>query len=177
MSQQEHFQTAVEAIFEDWTALQLAVKQGAGGPQSVAIAKWMVEATVKWFSENKDLEFYEVEDFLAEIIDHEFNLRIDDGSTSEISRLLCEFYTLSSSKTHEDELKKRLQALPKCDLSKCRIEESNYVDEDEMQTETSERHDTIANGMNQMSLDDDQETTTESVQDPDGWTVVARKKK
>ena len=61
-----HFHTAVAAVFKNWTALQLAVSQGAAGPQSAAIATWMVEATVQWFAENKDLECYEVEDFLSE---------------------------------------------------------------------------------------------------------------
>ena len=56
IDRRENFHIAVEAIFKNWTALQMAVKQGSAGPQSQAIASWLVEATVQWFSENKNLE-------------------------------------------------------------------------------------------------------------------------
>ena len=41
------FYSAVNAIFENWTALQLIVSQGAAGSESANIAKWMVTATGK----------------------------------------------------------------------------------------------------------------------------------
>ena len=55
-SAEKNFHSSVDAILKNWTALQLAVSQGAGGPQSKAIADWMVEAVVQWFSENEKLE-------------------------------------------------------------------------------------------------------------------------
>merc|ERR1719357_1707343 len=91
------FYTAVDSIYQNWTALQLIVSNGAAGPKSKDIAKWMVSATVQWFSENKDLECDEVEDFLTDIITQEFNVQFDDGSAAEVSKLVCEFYTLSTS--------------------------------------------------------------------------------
>lgn len=162
------FHEAVGSVFQNWTALQLAVTQGAAGPQSSAIAKWMVEATVQWFAENKDLECYEVEEFLTEVISNEFNVIIDDGSLREVSQLICEFYALAISVKEESraELLRRLQALPKCDLSQCKVEDA------EAETNGMEVDD---------DDDDDDETPKFSVQtnkpDDDGWTVVSRKKK
>lgn len=151
------FRSAVDVVLQNWTALQLAVSQGAAGPQSAAIAKWMVEATVQWFSENKDLETYEVEDFLVDIVNQEFNLIIDDGSVVETSRLICEFFALSNS--NKEELTKRVKALPKCDLTSCKVEpdesEEKENSEDIMETEEP----------------------NEPQEDPDGWTTVSRKKK
>merc|ERR550519_2790963 len=83
------FHSAVDAIFQNWTALQLSVSQGSAGPQSADIARWMVSATVQWFSENKNLECDEVEDFLTDIVNQEFNVLIDDGSVTETSKLVC----------------------------------------------------------------------------------------
>lgn len=116
------FHSAVEAIFQNWSALQLTVSQGAAGPKSKDIAKWMVSATVQWFSENKDLECDEVEDFLTDIITQEFNVQFDDGSAAEVSKLVCEFYTLSTAPNCENEFKRRFEELPKCDLSKCQVD-------------------------------------------------------
>ena len=137
MSSDNLFHSAVDAVFQNWTALQLAVTQGAAGPQSANIAKWMVSATVQWFSENKNLEYDEVEDFLADIINQEFNVLIDDGSVTETSKLVCDFYRLCSSSKEdwEAEFKRRLQVLPKCDLSKCIVDKGEetleVVDEEE----------------------------------------------
>jgi pre-rRNA-processing protein TSR2 len=135
MSSENPFHSAVEAVFQNWTALQFATSQGAAGPQSADIAKWMVSATVQWFSENKNLEFDEVEDFLLDIVNQEFDVLIDDGSVTETSKLVCDFYRLCSRGDCEAELKSRLQALPKCDLSKFivdnRAETLEEVDEEE----------------------------------------------
>ena len=125
MSSDNLFHSAVDAVFQNWMALQVAVANDAAGPQSADIAKWMVSATVQWFCENKSLEYDEVEDFLADIVNQEFNVLIDDGSVTETSKLVCDFYRLCSSSREdcEAEIKRRLQALPKCDLSKCKVSE------------------------------------------------------
>ena len=67
-----YFHTACDAILKNWTALQLAVSQGAGGPQSKEIAQWMVDAVVQWFNENDNLQGYEVTEFLEQIIIQEY---------------------------------------------------------------------------------------------------------
>jgi len=147
MSSENPFHSAVEAVFQNWTALQFAISQGAAGPQSADIAKWMISATVQWFSENKNLEFDEVEDFLLDIVNQEFDVLIDDGSVTETSKLVCDFYRLCSRGDCEAELKRRLQALPKCDLSKCKVNEGaealENVDEKEENADTTTTNDNM----------------------------------
>jgi len=166
MSEEAPFYSAVDALFQNWTGLQLAVSQGAAGPRSADIAKWMVSATVQWFSENKDLQCDEVGDFLIDVVNQEFNVLIDDGSATEISKLICDFYKLSTSRDCEDELKRRLKELPKCDLSKCQVDQGPSEEENiECPNEN--------NDGNGMEVDEPEPEE----QDPDGWTVVKPRKK
>ena len=173
MSSENPFHSAVEAVFQNWTALQFAISQGAAGPQSADIAKWMVSATVQWFSENKNLEYDEVEDFLADIVNQEFNVLIDDGSVTKKSKLVCDFYRLCSSSKEdwEAEFKRRLQVLPKCDLSKCKVDKGAETLEDVDEEENIEQ---ITAATNDMYID---EQPKPEEQDPDGWTMVKPRKK
>ena len=123
-SANRYFHISCDAILKNWTALQLAVSQGAGGPQSKEIAQWMVDAVVQWFNENENLEAYEVTGFLEQIIAQEFNLQIDDGSSDEIGTTICEFYKLCSSTKSSEEIISKIRTLPKCDLSRCQVTEN-----------------------------------------------------
>ena len=163
MSSDNLFHSAVDAVFQNWTALQFAVDQAAAGPQSADIAKWMASATVQWFCENKNLEYDEVEDFLADIVNQEFNVLIDDGSVTETSKLVCDFYRLCSSSREdcEAEIKRRLQALPKCDLSKCKVDKETEALEDVDEEENIEQ---ITPATNDMDID---EKPKPEEQDPD----------
>ena len=125
----QNFHVSVDAIFKNWTALQLAVSQGAGGTQSKEIADWMVDALVQWFNENENLEPYEVTEFLEQIINQEFNLIVDDGSTDQIGTTVCEFFQLCTSSKSNDEILNKIRSLPKCDLSKCTVEGQTNEDE------------------------------------------------
>lgn len=167
------FHSAVDAIFQNWTALQLSVSQGSAGPQSADIARWMVSATVQWFSENKNLECDEVEDFLIDIVNREFNVLIQDGSPTEISKLICDFYKLSTSRDGEDEFKRRLQELPKCDLSKCQVDQGPS-EEEHVECPDENNAEGIADQLDKnLVLEEPQPEE----KDPDGWEVVKPRKK
>jgi len=103
MSQEKipYFRTAITAIFKNWTALQLAVNHNAGGLQSKEKAEWMEESLETWFYENKDIEPYEVEEFLGDIIEAEFQLQIDDGSLREVGCKVCEFFSICRTQNQE----------------------------------------------------------------------------
>lgn len=165
----KNFHIAVDAIFQNWTALQLAVKQGAAGPHSQAVAAWMVDATVQWFSENKNLEFYEVEEFLEDILNQEFNLIVEDGSVTETSKLVCEYYALCNSKMSEENIQEKLRQLPKCDLSKCKVD----LEEQDVTIESSEQ---INGDSEMMDVEEVSSEKTKCTEADDGWTVVSRKK-
>jgi pre-rRNA-processing protein TSR2 len=168
MSSENPFHSAVEAVFQNWTALQFAISQGAAGPQSADIAKWMVSATVQWFSENKNLEFDEVEDFLLDIVNQEFDVLIDDGSVTETSKLVCDFYRLCSREDCEAELKSRLQTLPKCDLSKCKViegaESLENVESNSNNADTTTTNDNV--GKDEKPKPEEQDPDDESTGEP-----------
>ena len=177
----QNFRTSVDAIFKNWTALQLAVSQGAAGHQSSAIAQWMVDAVLQWFSENENLEPHEVTEFLEDIVSQEFNLLVDDGSTDEIGTTICEFYKLCmfSSKSN-DEILAKIHSLPKCDLSRCRVaekDEENELCQNQNQLEQQMDSMQVQNSDSSSLLQNDTNQTPKLEADPDGWVVVERKKK
>ena len=87
------FSQAVQAVLDSWSVLQVAVENGFGGADSSAKARWMVDAVTQWFGENSDLDPYEVEDFLADILNNEFNTLADDGSLKAIAEMICQSYS------------------------------------------------------------------------------------
>ncbi|XP_065715630.1 pre-rRNA-processing protein TSR2 homolog [Patagioenas fasciata] len=82
------FAQGVRAVLGGWAALQLAVAQGFGGPQSPEKAAWLAGALQDFFTQNADLQEEEVEEFLAEVMDNEFDTAVEDGSLRQVSREL-----------------------------------------------------------------------------------------
>jgi len=65
----------------------------------------------RYFETNENLEVDEVEDFLENFLDSEFDTLADDGSVKEISQNCCKFNRLFRENKH-DELQQILQSLP-----------------------------------------------------------------
>eukprot|EP00092_Neocalanus_flemingeri_P020571 GFUD01022286.1.p1 GENE.GFUD01022286.1~~GFUD01022286.1.p1 ORF type:complete len:170 (-),score=50.98 GFUD01022286.1:73-582(-) len=162
------FKHAIDAIFKNWSALQLAIAHQSGGPQSKEKAEWLVGATEAWFYENKDLQDWEVGDFLEDVVLTEFNLQIDDGSLVEIGRKICEYFEFCS-KNNESDIRTKLLSLPRCDLAKCQVEEDDDNDMEETQDVTDESEVKIDN----LEISEKQEP----VVDEDGFQMVSSKKK
>ncbi|KAM4751601.1 pre-rRNA-processing protein TSR2 homolog [Cyanocitta cristata] len=86
------FAEGVRAVLGGWAALQLAVAQGFGGPQGPEKAAWLGSALLDFFTQNAELEQEEVEDFLAEVMDNEFDTVVEDGSLQQVSRELLTLF-------------------------------------------------------------------------------------
>ncbi|TFJ98310.1 Pre-rRNA-processing protein TSR2-like protein [Platysternon megacephalum] len=82
------FGQGVRAVLGSWAALQIAVEHGFGGAHGREKAEWMVGAVEQYFHSNAALEPDEVEDFLAEVLNNEFDTIIEDGSLAEVSQQL-----------------------------------------------------------------------------------------
>nr|XP_006013295.2 PREDICTED: pre-rRNA-processing protein TSR2 homolog [Latimeria chalumnae] len=82
------FGDVLRAALGAWPALQIAVENGFGGIYSQEKAEWLVTAVQQYFHDNDNLELYEVEDFLSELMNNEFDTVVEDGSLSEV-RCLC----------------------------------------------------------------------------------------
>ncbi|RUS89597.1 hypothetical protein EGW08_002615, partial [Elysia chlorotica] len=182
------FGVALTRILDSWTALQLAVQQGFGGPESAEKAQWMVHAIETWFNENEGLETYEVEEFLENVLNTEFDLLLEDNSTQEIARLICTYYRLCQEKKL-DELEQRLQLLPRPAVNSCRSggeqlefdssDEtaqgpafSNHSSDPPSTAQTSQAPSTSSAGNV-----DSMETEEQAQEDSDGWQVMRRGKK
>ncbi|XP_069065449.1 pre-rRNA-processing protein TSR2 homolog [Pleurodeles waltl] len=84
-------QEGIRAALENWAVLQIAVDNGFGGAYSQEKAEWMVGAVAEYFHSNADLEQYEVEEFLSELMNTEFDTLVEDGSLPEVAQQLCTF--------------------------------------------------------------------------------------
>ncbi|XP_052214011.1 pre-rRNA-processing protein TSR2 homolog isoform X2 [Dreissena polymorpha] len=112
------FRGAVDRILGNWPVLKLAVTHGFGGADSQAKAEWLVGAIYQWFTENANIETYELEDFLEDVLNTEFDTIADDGSLPEVAKMICGCYKLCQ---HGDDvqLRERLDKLPPCNLANC----------------------------------------------------------
>ncbi|XP_033927663.1 pre-rRNA-processing protein TSR2 homolog isoform X2 [Melopsittacus undulatus] len=95
----------VQAVLRGWAALQLAVDQGFGGPHSSEKAAWLEGAVLEFLSQNPELAEDEVEDFLAEVMDNEFDTAVEDGSLRQVMECgtppaPCDAWTLVRRRGH-----------------------------------------------------------------------------
>ncbi|XP_017770548.1 PREDICTED: uncharacterized protein LOC108558223 [Nicrophorus vespilloides] len=88
---EDAFHKVVEHIFNNWTALQLAVEHSMGGPNSKQVAVQSMNYIVSYGMSEQDLESEDFEDVLEDIMDREFDTLCEDNSIAEISQLLYKF--------------------------------------------------------------------------------------
>lgn len=70
----------------------MAVANGFGGPHGPEKVMWLEGVLGDFFMHNAALEEEEVEDFLAEVMDNEFDTAVEDGSLREVSRQLLSLW-------------------------------------------------------------------------------------
>ncbi|KAJ4918371.1 hypothetical protein JOQ06_022223 [Pogonophryne albipinna] len=73
------FSEAVRQVLLSWPVLQIAVDNGFGGVYGTQKADWMVDVVQQFFHDNADLQRGEVEDFLSDIMNQEFNTVLCDA--------------------------------------------------------------------------------------------------
>ncbi|XP_029974712.1 pre-rRNA-processing protein TSR2 homolog [Salarias fasciatus] len=93
MAPREMFKEGVRAVLHTWPVLQIAVDNGFGGMYGQQKADWMVDAVQQYFHDNADLDQCEVEDFLSELMDQEFDTVVDDGSLPQVSLRLVQMFS------------------------------------------------------------------------------------
>ncbi|XP_028567927.2 pre-rRNA-processing protein TSR2 homolog isoform X2 [Podarcis muralis] len=172
------FRKGVEAVLGSWPALQVAVENGFGGAYSQEKAEWMVEAVEQYFQSNADLELDEIEDFLAELMNNEFDTMIEDGSLAQVSQQLRLFFGQcqqgEGAAVHEAIVRlaqKKQEAKVAAAKSKPAEESSS---EEEEGTEEEAMDCSAAPSMNGAQPS----PPPSSGADPeDGWTLVRKKKK
>mmetsp|Transcript_5252 Transcript_5252/g.12792 ORF Transcript_5252/g.12792 Transcript_5252/m.12792 type:complete len:194 (+) Transcript_5252:342-923(+) len=86
------FEEGCQLVFRRWTALQLAVEHGWGGPQSQEKALDVIDDVADWFYRRKEHYEDELEDELLAAMSEDFNCDCEDGSPKEVARVLVQLY-------------------------------------------------------------------------------------
>ncbi|WAR25365.1 TSR2-like protein [Mya arenaria] len=125
-----------------------------------------------------NIETFELEDFLEDVLNTEFDTIADDGSLSQISRLICGFYRLCQS-GDEGKMAEELSKLPPCNVQQCQnVQPANGTEGGDSNEEVSDQ-DTPPPLPDPPCMSQKEETEsmeTEAVED-DGWTTVSKKGK
>ena len=88
-----------------------------------------MDVTENWFYLNNDIENWEVADYLGEIMKNEFVVQIEDGSLLQVGTYCTEYWRICTNESYSEEtIFNFLHHLPKCDLSKVRLQD--YEDAD-----------------------------------------------
>uniref|UniRef100_A0A8D0LCM3 Pre-rRNA-processing protein TSR2 homolog n=1 Tax=Sphenodon punctatus TaxID=8508 RepID=A0A8D0LCM3_SPHPU len=170
------FGQGVQAVLGSWPVLQIAVENGFGGAYSQQKAEWMVGAVEQYFHSNADLEQEEVEDFLAEVMNNEFDTVIEDGSLAQVSQQLRLFFSKcqrgEEAAVHQAlaQLAQKKQAVRPVPVTSQAAEESSS--EEEEKTGEEEAMDCSASPSTAGPQPSPPAPAPE-----DGWTVVRKKKK
>ncbi|KAH1187997.1 pre-rRNA-processing protein TSR2 homolog [Mauremys mutica] len=168
------FGQGVRAVLGSWAALQIAVEHGFGGAHGREKAEWMVGAVEQYFHSNAALEPDEVEDFLAEVLNNEFDTIIEDGSLAEVSQQLqslfarCQRGEGPALTEAIARLTRRQQEVGRA-ATQARLAEGTSSEEEE-EEEEEERPEEVMDCSSPGPPPDPPPAE-------DGWTVVRKKKK
>ena len=120
------FRRGVKAVFDRWTALQLAIVNAWGGTESEQKARDAEEEIAEWFASKKSKDALELGDMLIEIMGDDFNVTCEDGSEREVANALSTMYEQCAVGNYE--MVTRIESLP---LPREAIERSKQIEEDE----------------------------------------------
>ena len=168
----------IRSVFSRWTALQLAVDHGMGGSDSQVKYEAFIDAFGQHLSRNvrpslsvSSME-QDIQEYLDEILDEEFNTVLDDGSSTELAQLFIRYIQLIHQGKLADvqqELQVQHAAAPAVQMSvRTKTEDgsssSSEDDGDDDEPEMSEEPSTTTESKSQaMDVDED------------GWMTVHRR--
>ena len=162
------FRKMITSTLDNWHSFQAAVDAGMGGPQTADKLSWIVESVEELFTiNNQNLIPSDVEDFLMEILDNEFNTVIEDGSLEMVCANLCSsFHQICSGNL--DLVNQRIEALElKTQEAKKKREETrknhDHDDDDDEEMEVEE---------SSSSVEKKPEKEEEEEAEEEGWTKV-----
>ncbi|KAM8830372.1 pre-rRNA-processing protein TSR2 homolog [Synchiropus picturatus] len=162
----ELFTDGVRVVLNSWPVLQIAVDNGFGGVYGQQKADWLVDVVQQYFHDNADLQSFEVEDFVAQLMDQEFDTVVDDGSLPQVSQQLMQMFS-----------KYQQGALPELAQSIQTLRLKNTVRS--KATAPPAESDSDSESDSQMECETPQPSAPPArpqEPDEDGWTVVRKKK-
>ncbi|XP_073674695.1 pre-rRNA-processing protein TSR2 homolog [Garra rufa] len=183
-STRELFSAAVRAVLDTWPVLQIAVDNGFGGAYSQQKAEWMVDALQQYFIENDDLQQDEVEDFISELMNNEFDTVVDDGSLPQVAQKVCEMFQQCQQDRLKEVREQINQLIQKKSAGRAKVTPAKTPaaaddDDDEGEDEEAMECDGPADGPSVNSAAAQEHHLPQPAnreEEDDGWTVVRKKK-
>ncbi|CAF5059035.1 unnamed protein product [Rotaria sp. Silwood1] len=166
----------IRSVFSRWTALQLAVIHSMGGPETQAKYEAFIEAFGEYLTRNirslssTSINENNIQEYLDEILDEEFNTVIDDGSSYELAQLFIRYMNLIlQGKLNDIQQELQLQNSIVSSIQMSIRNENNNNDDDDSSSSENE------NDMIEEEIEIEKPKTQSMDIDEDGWTTVHRR--
>ncbi|XP_069581947.1 pre-rRNA-processing protein TSR2 homolog [Brachyistius frenatus] len=166
----ELFAEGVRAVLHSWPVLQIAVDNGFGGVFGPQKADWMVGVVQQYFHDNADLQQCEVEDFIGQLMDQEFDTVVDDGSLPQVSLSLLQMFAQWQQGALQ-QLKQTINKLTSNKSQRAKVTAPDEERDDETQVMECEAASPSVN-----RTQPPPPPPPPSQDEEDGWTVVRKKK-
>lgn len=166
----------IRSVFSRWTALQIAVNHSMGGPESEAKYEAFIEAFGQYLTRNirpaSSISAIEqdIQEYLDEVLDEEFNTILEDGSSNELARLFIRYIQLIQEGKLAD-VQHELQ-LQQPTTSAIQMSVRNPDVDDESSSSSSSENDD--NEMREEPSTNETRSQNMDV-DEDGWITVHRR--
>ncbi|XP_078110264.1 pre-rRNA-processing protein TSR2 homolog [Sander vitreus] len=172
----ELFTEGVSAVLHSWPVLQIAVDNGFGGVYGHQKADWMVDVVQQFFHDNADLQRCEVEDFISELMDQEFDTVVDDGSLPQVCDSLMQMFGQWQQGALQ-QLQHTITTLTqkKSQRAKVSAPPTQSDDEDDEDDDGTQMMECESSGPS-VSRTDPPPPPPPPQGEEDGWTVVRKKK-
>ena len=156
--------TAISQSIQEWTELQHVIKvYGSGGPDALQKLDWMAQVLSDYFRENSSqLINEEIHEYVAEMVDNEFDFVSEDGSLDIFICKLLNYYRLFKSGKSDD-----IQRL--LNESRAKNLEAECI--------LSQNVDDISKNLAGAGISDEVRSNDNEGPDADGWTVIIKNKR
>jgi len=174
----------IRSVFSRWTALQLAVTHSMGGPQSESKYEAFIHAFGQFLVRNvrpsisiTNLE-QDIQEYLDDVLDDEFNTVLDDGSSQELAQLFVRYIQLIQQGKLADvqqELHAQQTTTTMPAVQMCVRNDNGEESVSSSESDGDERIDEEEEEVPSLQLTENEPKSQSMDVDDDGWTTVNRR--
>ncbi|CAH0547928.1 unnamed protein product [Brassicogethes aeneus] len=157
---EEHFTRIVQHVFNNWTALKLAVEHSMGGANSKQTAVECLNYMVQFCLYEQNVQVEDIQDALEDVLDQEFDMICEDDSPKEIAHILFKFLQILQQGTME-QLEEEYKKLPTSNQEWLSLSQPQ-VNQEVPVNESSSSDDDEAGGSKQTPMEQDEWTEVKS---------------
>lgn len=176
--QQARFELGVSMMIYKWDALDVAVENQWGGPDSAEKRDWITAIIVDLFKTEKVVENILIEETLLYAMVDEFDTNVEDDSAVFIANGIIELYKQCQALDYStvESLYLAWQEKQKNKSNKRVVQvKDDPLNPDVSDSEDEEDYDEEGSQDVDMDVDEQQQTNPESIIDEDGFEVVQKK--